>query len=211
MRQLGVIFGTFCRHPLACTLVVSCVWAWKLSSNHETHFSFTKKKESLTQHSLSNTFPKYHTLSVSHTSHPSKCHRLGRTLHRCQRFRGPRINITSFLSIRAYLFPSSYCTSASDPICIPGKSPDESRPCGEGKTEWDKDEERGGKRMRGEIKVGGVWGEESEQGRKKWARSFKIHRGDEICWCLTLSYYRWKWIQDSALSQMVNMPCSMEA
>lgn len=37
----------------------------------------------------------------------SKCHSLGRTLHRCQRFRGPRINITSFLSIRAYLFAPS--------------------------------------------------------------------------------------------------------
>ncbi len=76
-----------------------------------------------------------HTHSHIHASNPSKCHRLCRTLQQCQRFRGPRINITSFLSIRAYLFPSSYCTSASHPICIPGKSPDESRPRREGKTE----------------------------------------------------------------------------
>lgn len=120
-----------------------------LSWNHETHFSFTKKERvSHSTASVTTIANITHTHSHVHTSHPSKCHRLSRTLHRCQRFGGPGINITSFLSIRAYLFPSSYCTSASDPICIPGKSPDKSRPWREGKTKWDKDEERGEKRMR---------------------------------------------------------------
>lgn len=62
-----------------------------------------RKKKSLTLDNLSNTYPQYHTHWLSHThNHPSKCHRLGRTL---QRFRGPRINITSFLSISALFIP----------------------------------------------------------------------------------------------------------
>lgn len=164
---------------------------------------YMRKKESRTA-SVTSVANITHTHSHVHTSHPSKCHGLSRTLYRCQRFRGPGINITSFLSIRAYLFPSSYCTSASDPICIPHKSPDKSRPWREGKTEWDKDEERGEKRMREKWRQG-------EFGQSKWARSFKIHTGDEIWWCLTLGYYRWKWIQDCTLSQMVNMPRGKEA
>lgn len=99
-----------------------------------------------------------------HTSHPSKCHRLGRTLRRCQRFRGPGINITSFLSIRAYLFPSSYCTSVSDPICIPGKSPDESRALEERKTEWDKDKGREEDREWERNEGRGSLGKASEEG-----------------------------------------------
>lgn len=153
------------------------------------------------------TFPQQHTNTCTHISHPSKCH----SLHRCQGFRGTAINITSFLSIRAYLFPSSYCTSASDPICILGNSPDESRPPREGKTEWEKDEAREGE-MRGENKRGTrIGGRAREQKTRERARSFKIHGVDEIWWCLTSGYYRWKWIQDSALSQMVNMPRSVEA
>lgn len=84
----------------------------------------------------------------------------------CQRFRGPGINITSFLSIRAYLFPSSYCTSVSDLICIPGKPPDESRPWREGKTEWDKDEEREEARERERNEGRGSLGQDSGEGRK---------------------------------------------
>lgn len=106
------------------------------SSQHTTRhiFSFTKKKKSLS--GCTTPIPNITYIHTHiHTSHPSKCHGLGRTLRRCQRFRGPGINITSFLSIRAYLFPSSYCTSVSDPICIPGKSPDESRALEERKTE----------------------------------------------------------------------------
>lgn len=133
--------------------LVSLVLFSQSRSSHQTirHILVSQRRVSHSVASVTTIANNTHANSHIHTSHPSKCHRLSRTLRRCQRFRGPGINITSFLSIRAYLFPSSYCTSASDPICIPGKSPDKSRPWREGKTEWDKDEERE-ERMREKLR-----------------------------------------------------------
>lgn len=169
MEQLSVVFSTFSGGKTSSlhfylTLGLSFEAG---SSQHTTRhvFSFTKKKKSLS--GCTTPIPNITYIHTHvHTSHPSKCHGLGRTLRRCQRFRGPGINITSFLSIRAYLFPSSYCTSVSDPICIPGKSPDESRAREERKTEWDKDKGREEDREWERNEGRGSLGKASEEGGK---------------------------------------------
>lgn len=67
-------------------------------------------------------------LCLTQSSHLSKCHGEAERSIEAKGSEGPKIDITSFLSIRSYLFPWSYRTSASDAVCIPGEAPGECRP-----------------------------------------------------------------------------------
>lgn len=117
-------------------------WSWMLEPGFLIRPTcVSRKKRSLTLLGLSNISSQYHphslkckpfiplnvTGSTERTNNAKGWEALGSILHH-------------FSQLGHYLFPSSYCTSARDPICIPGRSPVESRPCREEKMEWDKDE-----------------------------------------------------------------------
>ncbi len=216
MQQLGVIFGTFRRQGNIVVYCSSHLFRLVLLSREVLiktmrHILVSQRKSHTTQpqqhlspisHTLALTYTPFIPLNVTGSAERSNKAKgweaLGSILHHFSQL-GHYLSPLKLLYICEWSYLHSWQVSRWVKALKGGEDRARSR--------WRvrrKENER-------EMKVGGVWARSRSKGRKKWARSFKIHRGDEIWWCLTLSYYKWKWIQDSALSQMVNMPCSLDA